>query len=112
MAYVKLQCCLPFDRIFDGADRLVLAGRYSRGLRVGRWWHQFPSNGGHLLTRVAAAAGDGEIFDDDEAVYVYPDFRTCLVGRFRDGVMDATAIQGTVTAWRLAADGLPELDIR
>ena len=99
---------MPFDRIFDGSDRLVLAGRYRSGLRVGRWWHKFPNNGGHLLTGVAA---DGQSFEDDEAVYIYPDFQTCLLGRFSDGVMDATARQGTVTGWRRLAGGLPDLDV-
>ena len=105
---------MPFDRIFDGSDRLILTGRYSRGVRVGRWWHKFPGNGGHLLTRVVAddtTVGEGRgRFEDDEAVYVYPDFRTCLVGRFTDGVMDAAARLGVISGWRLSA-GLPELDV-
>ena len=97
-----------FARIFDGRNRLVLTGRYQHGQRVGKWWHKFPGNGGHLLTRVVS--GSGGLFEDDEAVYVYPDFQTCLVGRFVNGVMAATACQAEIKGWRLLC-GLPDLDV-
>ena len=75
---------------------------------MGKWWHKFPGNGGHLLTRVVA--GSDGLFEDDEAVYVYPDFQTCLVGRFVNGVMAAIACQAEVKGWRLLG-GLPDLDV-
>ena len=51
-------------------------------------------------------------FEDAEAVYIYPDFKTCLMGSFNDGVL-VNAVEGTIRAWRQSVhDGVPEVRVK
>ena len=51
-------------------------------------------------------------FEDAEAVYIYPDFKTCLVGSFNDGVL-VNAVKGSIRAWRQTVhDGAPEVRVK
>ena len=51
-------------------------------------------------------------FEDAEAVYIYPDFKTCLMGSFNDGVL-ANAVEGSIKAWRQTVhDGVPEVRVK
>jgi histone-lysine N-methyltransferase SETD7 len=60
-------------------------GQYVGGLPSGYIWKML-EGGGWLHGRVDH---NGKLTGDD-IMYIYPDLNTCLVGRFTDGVMEAT----------------------
>ena len=61
-------------------------GRYENGAKAGVWWRRLEGDG--FLVREYSAP-------DDYAVFVYPDFKTCLEGTFEDLVM-LSATENTV----------------
>ena len=59
-------------------------GEYHRGVAVGPCWRRL--EGGGWLHGVVDKEGQ---FTGEDMMYIYPDLVTCLVGKFRNGVMIA-----------------------
>jgi len=71
-----------FCRHFDGKNRLTFVGMYRNGKPFGTWW-KIIRGGGCVVGRVDE---DGKLTGMKFA-YLYPDFKTALVGSFKEGVM-------------------------
>ena len=71
-----------FCRHFDGKNRLTYMGMYRNGKPFGTWW-KIIRGGGNVVGRVDE---DGKL-TGTKIAYLYPDFKTALIGTFKDGVM-------------------------
>jgi len=71
-----------FCRHFDGKNRLTYIGMYRNGKPFGTWW-KIIRGGGNVVGRVDE---DGKL-TGTKIAYLYPDFKTALIGTFKDGVM-------------------------
>ena len=71
--------CIAKSKI-RGQDLYV--GEYMRGVAVGPSWKRL--EGGGWLHGVVDLEGK---FTGEDIMYIYPDMFTCLVGKFRDGIM-------------------------
>ena len=60
----------------------VFIGEYQRGVPVGPCWRRL--DGGGWLHGVVDNEGQ---FTGEDIMYIYPDFVTCLVGIFKNGIM-------------------------
>merc|ERR1712106_384762 len=69
-----------FRHLNDFGD-LEFFGCFSHGVLQGVCWKSLPG-GGFLISKSWK-------FSDDGLIYLYPDCRTGLVGKFRDSVMEA-----------------------
>lgn len=85
-AVYRRGCCHGFARTFGiasySATNLQSFACYNHGLRVG-WVYEGRLGGGYLVGQVDAA---GELTGGDIA-FIYPDFRTAVLGTFLGGVM-------------------------
>ncbi len=72
-----------FARFFDETGRLTFFGNHKNGKPHGVCWKVI-KGGGCVVGRVDE---DGEL-TGIRVAYLYPDFRTALVGNFTDGVME------------------------
>eukprot|EP00092_Neocalanus_flemingeri_P021710 GFUD01023548.1.p1 GENE.GFUD01023548.1~~GFUD01023548.1.p1 ORF type:complete len:461 (+),score=107.13 GFUD01023548.1:170-1552(+) len=71
-----------FCRYFDAKNRLTFVGMHRNGKPVGTCW-SIVGGGGCVVGRVDKK---GKLSGPDIA-YIYPDFKTALVGQFEDGIM-------------------------
>ena len=71
-----------FSRHFDGKNRLTYIGMYRNGKPFGTWW-KIIRGGGCVVGRVDE---DGKLTGTTIA-YLYPDFKSALIGTFKDGEM-------------------------
>ena len=69
-----------FGRKYEAHGRLATFGYYSHGVPVGIWWKIIDGGG----TVVGEVDQDGYLTGPDIA-YLYPDFKTALLGQFEDG---------------------------
>ena len=68
-------------KTWSGGDG-VFIGEYHRGVAVGPCWRRL--EGGGWLHGVVDKEGQ---FTGEDMMYIYPDLVTCLVGKFKNGVM-------------------------
>ena len=81
--YFKQGVLHGFCRKFDEKGRLVFIGNYKNGRPFGVCWKVIKF-GGCVVGRVDS---EGEL-SGVRIAYLYPDFRTALVGTFSDGIME------------------------
>lgn len=81
-----------FCRHFDLKDRLTFVGMHRNGKPFGTCW-KIIRGGGCVVGRV----DEEGILSGTKIAYIYPDFKTALLGTFKDGVMVA-AQEATVTS--------------
>jgi len=82
-----------FCRYFDCKDRLTFVGMHRNGKPFGTCW-KIIRGGGCVVGRVDE---DGRL-TGTKVAYIYPDFKTALVGTFREGVMVSTQ-ESTLTGY-------------
>jgi len=80
--FTKVGVLHGFCRHFDGKNRLTYIGMYRNGKPCGTWW-KIIRGGGCVVGRVDE---DGKLSGSNIA-YLYPDFKTALIGTFKDAVM-------------------------
>ena len=72
-----------FGRYFDEKGRLKEVANHRNGLKIGTCW-KIIRGGGCVVGRVNK---EGDL-TGHRIAYLYPDFKTALVGSFVDGVME------------------------
>lgn len=82
IGYFKDGVLHGFARFFDQKQRLTFLGMHRNGKAFGTCWKKI-RGGGCIVGRVC----DGKLAGDNIA-YLYPDYKTALVGTFNDGVME------------------------
>ena len=66
----------------DGNGDVTMFGRYHHGVKTGYHWRMCPG-GGYLVAEVDSL----DNAHGDDVVYIYPDLRTCIIGKFSSGCM-------------------------
>ena len=95
-SYFKKSVLHGLARILaDDSRRLAFVGRFENGKPSGEKCWRFYKGGGCLFADVDSK---GRMSSDD-AVYVYPDWKTCYSGKFENGVM-IKAVAARISAFR------------
>merc|ERR1712038_994202 len=82
--YFKQGVLHGFGRYFDEKGRLKEIANHRNGLKYGTCWKIF--RGGGCVVGRANKEGD---LTGHRIAYLYPDFKTALIGSFTDGVMES-----------------------
>merc|ERR1711953_186597 len=82
--YFKNSILHGFARHFDAKGRLTFIAHYKNGIKHGVCW-KIIRGGGVVVGRVNA---QGKL-SGMRIAYLYPDFKTALLGSFQDGVLEA-----------------------
>jgi len=90
--YFKEGIVHGFGRYFDNRGRLKCVANHKNGLKFGVFW-QIIRGGGCVVGR----ADDRGQMSGIRIAYIYPDFRTALVGHFEDGLMKAAQVASLKT---------------
>lgn len=85
--YFKEGVLHGFGRYFDRQGRLKCVANHKNGVKHGVCW-QIVRGGGCIVGRVDTKGRMSGI----RVAYLYPDFRTALVGHFEDGLMKAAQV--------------------
>ena len=82
--YFKNSILHGFARHFDAKGRLTFIAQYKNGIKHGVCWKVI-RGGGVVVGRVNA---QGQL-TGMRVSYLYPDFKTALIGSFEDGFLEA-----------------------
>ena len=66
----------------DDNGNVIMFGRYHHGIKTGHHW-RVCQGGGYLV-------GEVDSFDNtdgDDVVFIYPDLKTCITGKFSNGCL-------------------------